>query len=254
SSPGPSFEVASIKPNNSGTSMVRIRPSGSGRFTAENVPLQALITMAYRLKDFQISGAPGWIRSERYDISAKAEKNPGRDTMMDMLQTLLEDRFQLKSHKESKEMAVYALVVSKVGKLQASTGECGPPPSTPPPLPESGKRPAPPCGGVFTFPGGVSGNHMQIGAFADLLSRLTRRVVLDKTGLTGTYDFDLTYTPDPGQFLLPPPPGAPPLPNIDPNGPSLFTALQEQLGLKLQPQKGPVEMMVIDHIEHPSEN
>ena len=107
------------------------------------------------------------------------------------------------------------------------------------------------------FPGRLSGQKVPITQLVDVLSRFTDRIVVDKTNLTGKYDIDLQYTPEQGQSLAPPggsPPGMPALPPIDPNGPSLFTALQEQLGLKLESQKGPVEMIVVDHIERPSEN
>jgi uncharacterized protein (TIGR03435 family) len=249
--------VASIKLNKSADRRAMIMPARGGRFTATNIPLQFLITLAYDVKDFQLFGAPAWLASERYDIEAKAEGDPGFDAVRPMLQTLLEDRLQFKFHRETKELAVYALVVAKAGKLHQAEGECGPRPDGPPPPPEPGKMPSPPCGGFFVFPGRLSGQKIAITQLIDSLSRFTGRTVLDKTNLTGKYDIDLQYTPEQGQFQGPPggaPNGLPPLPPIDPNGPSLFTALQEQLGLKLQSQKGPVEMIVIDHIERPSEN
>jgi uncharacterized protein (TIGR03435 family) len=253
--PRPEFEVASIKLNKSNDGRMMIMPARGGRFTATNVPLQLLITIAYRIKDFQLSGAPPWLNSERYDVEAKAEGDPGFDATLPMLQTLLEDRFQFKFHRETKELPVYALVVAKAGKLHQAGGECGPRPDSPPPPPEPGKLPSPPCGGFFGFPGRLSGQKVGITELIDPLSRFTGRVVLYKTNLTGKYDINLDYTPDQAEFqsLLG---GAPsmPLPPSDPNGPSLVTALQEQLGLKLESQKGPVEMIVIDHIERPSEN
>jgi uncharacterized protein (TIGR03435 family) len=255
--PRPGFEVASIKLNKSGDRRIMIMPARGGRFTATNIPLQFLITLAYDVKDFQISGAPAWLTSERYDIEAKAEGDPGYDAMLPLLQTLLEDRLQFKYHHETKELALYALVVAKAGKLHQAEGECGPRPNGPPPPPEPGKMPSPPCGGFFMGPGHLNGQKIAIAQLIDSLSRFTGRTVLDKTNLTGKYDIDLQYTPEQGQFQAPPGgagPGMPPLPPIDPNGPSLFTALQEQLGLKLESQKGPVEMIVIDHIERPSEN
>jgi uncharacterized protein (TIGR03435 family) len=258
--PRPEFEVASIKLNKTADRRVMIRPSAGGRLTATNVPLQMLITIAYRLKDFQLSGAPPWLASERYDIEAKAEGNPPFNQMLPMLQTLLEDRLQLKFHHETKEMSVYALVVAKAGKLHASEGECGPRPDGPPPLPEPGKPLPNPCGGFFIFPGRLTGQKSDIGQFVDILSRFTGRIVVNKTNLTGKFDFNLEYTPEPGQMPGPPPPPlpgggpAPALPPVDPNGPSLFTALQEQLGLKLESQKSPVEIMVVDHVERPSDN
>jgi uncharacterized protein (TIGR03435 family) len=255
--PRPEFEVASIKLNKSGDGRMMIMPDRGGRFAATNISLQFLVTLAYRIKDFQLSGAPAWLNSERYDIEAKAEGDPGFDAMPPLLQTLLEDRLQFKYHREAKELPVYALVVAKAGKLRASEGECGPRPDGPPPPPEPGKLPTPLCGGAFMGPGHINALKVPITQVVDMLSRLTNRIVVDKTSLTGKYDINLQYTPEQGQFQAPPggaPPGMPPLPPVDPNGPSLFTALQEQLGLKLESQKGPVEMIVIDHIERPSEN
>jgi uncharacterized protein (TIGR03435 family) len=249
--------VASIKLNKSNEGFSRIMPARGGRFTATNVPLQILITIAYRIKEFQLSGAPPWLSSERYDIEAKAEGDPAFDAVLPMLQTLIEDRLQFKFHRETKEMQTYALLVAKAGKLHEAEGECGPPPSAPLPPPVPGKPPTAFCGGFMMFPGHLSGRKVSIEALLDPLSRFTGRTVLDKTNLTGKYDVDLEYTPDQGQFQTPPggaPPGMPAFPPSDPNGPSLFTALQEQLGLKLESQKGPVEMIVIDHIERPSEN
>jgi len=255
--PRPEFEVASIKLNKSGDLRSMIVPPGGGKFTANNIPLQFLVTVAFQIKDFQLMGAPAWLRSERYDIVAKAAGNPGRDEVEKMLQTLLEDRLQLKVHHETKDLPVYSLVVAKAGKLHEAEGECGPRPDGPPPPPEPGNPPTAPCGGFFMFPGHLSGQKVPIEQLLDPLSRFTGRNVLDKTNLTGKYDIDLQYTPEQDQFQAPPggaPPGMPSLPPIDPNGPSLFTALQEQLGLKLESQKGPVEMIVIDHVEKPSEN
>jgi uncharacterized protein (TIGR03435 family) len=255
--PRPEFEVASIKLNKSGDGRAMIMPARGGRFTATNVPLQLLITLAYNVKDFQLSGAPAWLMSERYDVETKAEGDPAFDAVRVMLQTLLEDRLQLKFHRETKDLPVYELVVAKAGKLKQAEGECGPPPSGPLPPPAPGKPPTLFCGGMMMFPGRLNGQKVPITQLVDVLSRFTDRIVVDKTNLTGKYDIDLQYTPEQGQFQAPPggaPPGMPALPPIDPNGPSLFTALQEQLGLKLESQKGPVEMIVIDHIERPSEN
>lgn len=225
-----------------------------GRFTATNVPLQVLIALAYRIKEFQVSGAPAWLTSERYDIEAKTEGDLAFQASLPMIQTLLEDRLQFKFHRETREQPIYALVVAKAGKLHEAEGECGPRPDTPPPPPEPGKLPTAPCGGFFLFPGRLSGQKVAITQLLDSLSRLTGRVVLDKTNLTGKYDIHLDYTPEQGQFQGPPGGPLPGLPPTDPNGPSLFTALQEQLGLKLESQKGPVEMLVIDHVERPSDN
>jgi uncharacterized protein (TIGR03435 family) len=238
--PRPAFEVASIKLNKSGNPRVMVAPIRGGRYTVTNIPLQYLVTAAYGIKNnSQFSGAPAWLLSERYDIEAKAEGDPSFDGMLPMLQTLFEDRLKLRFHRETKELPVYALVVSKPGKLHESEAECGPPPDS---------LPAAPCR-FMILPGHLGGPKEAIVQLADALSRLTDRVVLDKTNLTGTYDINLDYTPEQDQ-------GPPPLESapLDPNGPSLFTALQEQLGLKLESTKGPVEILVIDHVERPSVN
>jgi uncharacterized protein (TIGR03435 family) len=265
----PEFEVASIKLNKSGELSAELGPIGDGRFSTTNLPLRDLITLAYRLQEFQLSGEPGWLRSERYDIQAKAEAKAGSDDLTAMLQPLFEDRLQLKYHWETRELPVYALVVAKPGRLHEAKGGCDPPPSGPPALPSPNTMPHGPCGRLFFPPWRLVGQHVAISqdgtrpgrSLVDALSRVTGRIVRDKTGLTGKYDIDLNYTPEFARSQPPPggagpeaPTGLPPLPPIDPNGPSLVTALQEQLGLKLESQKGPVQIMVIDHIEKPSEN
>jgi uncharacterized protein (TIGR03435 family) len=178
--PRPEFEVAAIKLDKSSDMRAMLMPGRGGRFTATNIPLQFLLTLAYRTKDFQISGAPAWLLSERYDVEAKAEGDPDFDAMLPMLQTLLEDRLQFKFHRETKEMPVYALVVAKAGKLHEAEGECGPRPDGPPPPPEPGKAPSPPCGGFFIFPGRISGQKVAITQLIDSLSLFTNRVVLDR--------------------------------------------------------------------------
>jgi uncharacterized protein (TIGR03435 family) len=242
--PRPEFEVASIKLNKSGDSRLMVLPVRGGRFTANNVLLQYLVTSAYGIKNFQLSGAPPWLLSEHYDIEAKAPGDPSFDAMLAMFQTLFEDRLQLKFHHETKELPVYSLVVSKPGKLRESDGVCD----------QQGQLAAAPC--RFMILHGHLGSHKAtVSQLVDALSRVTDRVVLDKSNLARVYDINLDYSPDEGQLQaftagtnLPPPP------SIDPNVPSLFTALQEQLGLKLESGKGPVEILVIDHIERPSEN
>ena len=175
-----------------------------------------------------------------------------------MLKPLLESRLNLKFHFETKELPVYSLEVTKPGKLIEAEGVCGP---TADGLPDPAKLPNGPCGFLFLLPGHVMGQKVAISRFVEALSRLTDRVVLDHTGLSGKYDVSLAYTPERAQFLVSPgiaapgpPPEIPPLPLVDPNGPSLFTALQEQLGLKLESRTGHVEIIVIDHVERPSAN
>ncbi len=262
----PTFEVASVKPNKSGLPQVMLGMQPGGRFTATNAPLRMLIRNAYQLQDFQLVNLPDWATSERFDIVAKAEGDvppaPIGTTgpLQLMVRSLLSERFKLVTHHESRDLQIYALVLAKNdGKLgaqlrpatvdcaamMAARGRSGGPPPGPPPL---GERPA--CG-MRIGPGTMAGGGFPMSQLAQTLSQFVQRVVVDRTGLTGNYDLDLTWTPD----QMPqgaPPPGAPPFPAVDPNGPSIFTALQEQLGLKLDAQRGPVDVLVVDSVERPT--
>jgi uncharacterized protein (TIGR03435 family) len=251
----PSFEVASIKPNKSGDRGVRIE-NQPGRFRAVNVSLKFLIEFAYDLKDTQLAGATGWISSENYDVDAKVESAGGEDHKLpsdeeleqrrQMVQSLLADRFKLVLHRDSKELPVYALVVAKSGaKLHESAA-----PSSD--GPKQGQRMARMGRGELTM------NTVPIAMLCDALSRISGRNVIDHTGLKGNYDIALKWTPDEseGQMFKGPGDGdkrdAPP--PSDATGPSLFTALEEQLGLKLESQKGAVDTFAIEHVERPSAN
>ena len=267
------FEVASVKANKSGDNRIGIGFQPGGRFRATNVPLRELISAAYGtpqpLPVFQITGGPKWIESDRFDIVAKAPGDPqpgpnGPPTaMFAMLRTLLADRFQLILHRESKEMAIYALVPARAdGKLgpqlKPAATDCAAMMAAargrgaPPPPPAPGERM--PCG-MRMFPGNLSGGSSSMVQLTNVLARFVSRTVVDQTGLAGNYDLDLQWTPDQmPQGRGDPPPGAPALPAIDPNGPSIFTAVQEQLGLKLESTKGPVSVVVIDRVEHPTED
>jgi len=257
SAPRAEFEVASVKPNLSGERRIMFRPMLGGRFVAENATVRILIQLAYGVQPFQISGGPAWLDTDHYDIEAKAPSNINFDLMPPYLESLLEDRFQLKIHRETKELPIYALVVAKGGsKLQeAKAGNCFvPDPAKPAPLPEPGKVLPTPCGGFFVTQNTMNGASIKLATVGQNLSNRLGRPVVDKTGLTGTYDIHLEWTPDPG-LGGGPGPGGPPVPeSSDSSGPSIFTAIQEQLGLRLDSQKGPVETIVIDHVEKASEN
>ncbi len=266
----PTFEVASVKANKSGEGFIRFGLMPGGRFNAINAPVRELIRFAYNLQNFQIEGGPSWINSDRFDVTAKAEGDvpptaPGTTGPIQlMMRALLAERFKLVVHNETKEVPIYALVLArpdgKLGpKIEVSTVDCaalfaarrggGPPPA--PPVP--GERP--PCG-LFMGMGSIAGGNSTMTQLAQVLGPRVNRIVVDKTGLKGQYGFNLDFTPDQMPNMPPGalPPGAIPLPPVDPNGPSLFTALQEQLGLKLDSQRGPVETLVIDKIEQPTED
>jgi uncharacterized protein (TIGR03435 family) len=263
--PAPTFDVASVKPNKSGEGGMRIMFQPGGRFVATNVTLKMLVHMSYGIQDFQITGGPAWIVSDRYDIEARGagpdmgamrnmteeQRKAANDVRKQMIQALLADRFKLILHKESKEAPIYALVVAKSGlKIKELPPEVKPPPGDEPKGPPDKPDPNHPMrGGMRMGRGGLTGQGIKLSFLADALSDQVGRKVFDKTGLTGDYNFELKWTPDdspehPGGDASSP----------DANGPTIFTALQEQLGLKLDPQKGPVDLVVIDHAEKASEN
>jgi uncharacterized protein (TIGR03435 family) len=263
--PLPQFEVASVKPAAPGQRGYFIRPGANGGLDVTNMPLKEIMVLAWRIQPFQISGGPSWIESERYDIMAKPDHTPKLDERWLMLQSLLADRFQLKIHHETKELPIYALVLAnKDGKLgpqlvQSKEGSCTPfDPAKPPPPPDSGKPPVMGCGGMMMGFGNINGTSVGLAMLTPVLARNLGRTVVDKTGLKGEFDIKVQWTPDQTQLqLMGPPGGLPPdmpAPQFDPNGPSIFTAFQEQLGLKLESQKGPVDVIVIDHVEKPSDN
>jgi uncharacterized protein (TIGR03435 family) len=277
---GWAFEVASIKPNHSddGRVMMQNQP---GRLTMINVTLRLLIRQAYQVQDFQITGGPGWLASDHFDINAKMpdgyQPTPGPPApgaapspLQLMLRALLAERFKLTVHNETKDSPIYALIVArgdgKLGpQLKKSESDCAEefaararsgrgPAMAPPGPPQPGERM--PCG-LRIGPGTLMMGGAPLSQFATSLGMFTGRVVLDRTGLTGDYDVTLTWTPDQMPQRAPGAPDGPVLFNgvaIDPNGPSLFTAVQEQLGLKLDSQRGPVEMLVIDRADKPVEN
>jgi uncharacterized protein (TIGR03435 family) len=263
---GSKFQVASVKPSTQpGFQVVRPLP---GRLTA-NATVQLLIQNAYSVQSFQVVGAPEWAASERWQIEAKADGSASRAQVFQMLQTLLEDRCQLKIHRETKELPVYALEPAK-GGIKApppAEGSCVEP-SVDAPSEWAGGRVAPPGNGQSSpTPCGslrvalqssfgdarVQGGKVRMPELVRVLSMMLDRPVTDRTGFTGLFDVRLDFQVDETTAALPPPPpGAGPAP--DSSSPSILTALPEQLGLRLTPAKGPVEVIVIDHIERPSAN
>ena len=264
-SPSLRFEVASIKPNTNGSTGVLVpgfvRMLPGGRLTVGWAVLRTLIQEAYGLKPFQVGEGPDWMDSEHYDIEAKAPGNTGSQQMLLMLQLLLEDRFKLKVHRETRELPVYVMTVANSGpKLQPSKeGSCFPRGTLPPPPPLPGRgQPAwhatPPCGRVQVSLMSLSEARLVAGkvSMSELtedLSNILGRPVIDKTVFTGTFDVDVAFIPndalagirDSSRRTVP----------AYPASGSIFRAIEEQLGLKLQPGTGPVEFLVIDHVEKP---
>jgi uncharacterized protein (TIGR03435 family) len=255
------FDVASIKPDKFGSGMAMVRPTQTG-LSASNVSLQMLIEIAYGVPGFQISGAPSWFNSDRYDIEAKVDDATAAglqklDTIQrnlatqQMVHALLADRCKLVVHHETKELSEYALVIAKNGpKLQeAKPGDT---------YPDGFKGPdgRPAVGMMQWSPDHVTAQAVSMTGLVATLALELGVTVVDRTGLTGKYDFTLKYTPDMSQSPVAGGAGAGPGAPLqrDSSGPSLFTAIEEQLGLKLESQKGPVDIIVIDHVEPPSEN
>jgi uncharacterized protein (TIGR03435 family) len=246
-----SFEAASVKPaspdNPPGQGLSR---APGGRFTAVNAPLRFLILYAYQLQGHQLVGAPEWTASERFDIVAKMEGDPpsivtaGPDPMRLATQTLLGERFGLRVRRETRELDIYALTMARSGGqpgrgLKPSPEDCAvmaararasaaaPGPDRAPPFV---------CGQKFG-PGRIRFGGYPLSLFANGLSQAVGRAVVDRTGLTGNWSFELTYAAEPS-------------PSSD--APSLFTAIQEELGLKLEATKGPVDVLVVESVERPT--
>jgi len=214
------FETASIKPA-APDGHGETRRYAGGRFTATGITLKALIQRAWDIKDFQITGGPGWVNSELFDVIAKAPANGAVSgaELNQMIQAMLRERFRLEIHRETKDMPIYSLVIAK-----------------------SGPKLTPTIAAMQTWSrgnGSLVGTKVPMDMLAgDLLESQLRRVVVDHTGIPGEFDINLKWTPD----------------NADEAGVSLFTAIQEQMGLRLESTRGPVEMLVIDRAEKPSEN
>jgi bla regulator protein blaR1 len=262
SAPDPSvpiyFEAASVKPNRNSDPGGSVRRQPGGRFNAVNMPVRALAIFAYQIQAFQLVGGPAWAGTDRFDIVAKLAADPppvapgaGPDHMMLATRTLLADRFKLVVRRETRQMDIYALVRARPGgalgpALRQSTSDCSPAAVT------AARRGGPQSPQVFC--GGRMGpGRIQLGAaplsqFANGLSGQVGRIVVDRTGLTGNWDFEITFAADPprgGSAGAETPP-------VDTGAASLFTAIQEQLGLKLEPMKGPVEVLVIDSVQQPT--
>jgi uncharacterized protein (TIGR03435 family) len=235
----PSFEVATIKPSDP-SRPGRLFRALPGRYTTINTTLNDLIGYTYGLHARQVTGAPDWVGTEKYDLDGKpdGEGQPNEAQWKTMIQKLLADRFQLKFHHETKELSVYALVVAKGGpKTTKSDGDPNGPPSL-----------------MFRGLGNLPVRNATMADFVSVMQRaVLDRPVVDQTRLEGRYNFALNWTPDETQFasLGGVPPGIGDKPDAPPD---LFTAIQQQVGLKLEATKAQVDVMVIDKVEKPSAN
>jgi uncharacterized protein (TIGR03435 family) len=234
------LEVTTIKPSARTDGVWRLQPTPDG-YTALDVSLRKLIQEAYGIYDDKLlTGGPPWIDTDKFDLEAKFDpsdipnaKNLTYRQRADMLRAVLADRFQLKVHFEKKDLPVYNLVVAKGGPKLSSSN----------PPDDSGRQQIGTCNIVQQRTGITQRRQCQIGSLTDLLRFNAGRTVIDETGLTGRYDFELHWTPDN-------------TPESSPliGGPSIFTAVEEQLGLKLEPSNAPLDVLVIDSIQKPSEN
>jgi bla regulator protein BlaR1 len=232
----PAFEVASVKPNKSGTRGGRLN-TDPALLTITNIPLVTCIRAAYHVQDYQLTAVPAWAATERYDIVAKTDHPVGDDQLMLMLRTLLAERFKLTLHRVPKELAGYALIIGKNGPKLHEVALAG-------------------KGWTRNGVGRLTGQEVSMAQLADNLSGRLGQPVVDLTGVKGVFDITVEWTPDSSQVRNPAEikESAVPESASDPSGPSIFAALQQQLGLKLEPRKVPGEILVIDHVERPSEN
>lgn len=270
------FDVASVKPSKPGVQPNSNFPLGpgdvyvqnGGRFSANNIPLVTYIFFAYKFignqAQFLLPQLPDWVKTEQFDIEARAEGNPGKDQMRLLMRALLADRFKLAVHNETREVPVFAFVLVKPGKtgpqlkLHSEGAPCPTeqsPAAAQAPVPTvDGGLPAL-CNGIFGMPPTVPGRaraaarNVTMAFIADSLSAGANlgRPMIDKTGLTGTVDFSLEFTPE---IRVPLPPGA----EVPVDGLSFQEALRDQLGIRLQPDKSSTSVVVLDHIEHPAAN
>ena len=243
-SPVPAFEVASVRPNNSDDPPSLGLPPG-GAVVATNVPLQNIIVNAYGVPPFRVVGAPDWIERERFDITAKppAGSDPGQVLLM--MRALLAERFKLRVHRETSEQPIYALVVARTDgrlgpNLKPASTDCSAADKASGPLPPSPDSPCAGLMGVGPTGGTIVSNGQPLRRLTSALSMAVSRTVIDGTGLEGPFDVRLRWSADV---------------NVGPaqgDTPSIFTALLEQLGLKLEPGRGPVDVLVIDSVERPT--
>ena len=257
--PDTRFEVVSIKPIDDANTPRRIMTNPAG-FESTH-PVGTILRQALQKPDYQMVGAPGWVNTERFSIRAKPPADAPRNAMSVMMLNLLKDRFQLVTHLETREQPIFHLVMARSDgrfgpNLAVASAACQ---ATMASREEAIKRGAPPvfepndpCGSGRNSPGLFAFTGSRFDRLAPALADLTARPVIDKTGLTGLYDLTLKFAYEGRMPGITGPLGAPPAPTVDPDAPSLSVALQEQLGLKLESVRGPVEVVVIDKLERPT--
>ena len=249
----PTFEVASIRRNMTGSGgggLARSQPGG--RFIATGVTLRRLVMGAY--DDAQVIGGPNWMDTDRFDINARAEGDPPPATIVRMVRSLMADRFKLVVHTETREMPVYLLNTARTDrrlgpKLRESDAKCAQEARNYVPRLEPGP---PPCGDFRLGARTLTARGMTMSRLAGLLKDRVGRPVVERTGLDAAYDIELEWSSDLG--LQQAPPGSAGADGVTPDGLSLFTALQEQLGLRLEASRGPVDIIVVDSAEPPTSN
>jgi len=240
------FEVATVKRSDAEAKGGRLGPPGRGSISIVNLPLRNIIIQSFRTQRTMVFGGPDWIEDERYDIVGKGpDPTVGNPEVWEMMRSLLAERFQLKYHIEDREIPVFALTVAKGGpKLKAGeTGRCAE-------QVKAGQN----CGDILVPPFGVAMYNMPIGALVTSLAGKVPRPIVEKTGLTGKYDVNVAWLPDGVKLedlaaVLPTIPA-----EYRPEDVSLFEALEKQAGLKLEPQRASMPVLIIDRVEHPSEN
>lgn len=252
SQPVPAFDVASVKPSESpGEEPVSLVQPG-GRYVARNVTVRLLLKSAYGLHDDQVIGGPAWINSDRFDIVAKAEGYPSASAFRDqarlMLRPLLADRFKLVVTRERRTLPVYALLVANAdGRLgpqlrRSGDDDCAITAKTYPAPPDAAEPALPlPCGAEVYRAGHLAARRMALSNLTLSASRWSDRLVVDRTGLEGTFDWELQWSPD---DLTPDASHAP-------QGPSLFAALRDQAGLRIESSRAPIEVLVVKSIARP---
>jgi len=227
-----SFEVASVKPNTSRISNALPPSLANGSYSASNVALKSVIANAYDVRIFQIEGGPDWLTAERFDIIARGREGTPDRLRPAMLRTLLAERFKLVAHLETREQQVYSLTVLR------SDGRLGP--QLKPAAPATGSSSGFPAASVANGTARINGSRVSMDTFAIMLtSSVFNQRVINRTGLSGEFELDLRFTPDSSTAAAP-------------EFPSIFTAVQEQLGLKLQSERAPVPVLVIDSVQRPT--